>query len=41
VAAPLGVALYRTGDLVRNGFASAAISVLVLALLATLRERNH
>jgi predicted MFS family arabinose efflux permease len=41
VAAPLGVTLYRTGDLMRNGIASAAICVLVLALLAVLREGQH
>lgn len=41
VAAPLGVALYRTGDLMRNGIASAAICVLVLALLVVLREGQH
>jgi len=41
VAAPLGVALYETGDLMRNGIASAAICVLVLALLAVLREGQH
>jgi DHA1 family inner membrane transport protein len=41
VAAPLAVALYRPGDLTRNGPVSALMCLLLLGLLALLRERGH
>jgi predicted MFS family arabinose efflux permease len=41
VAAPLAVALYRPGDLTRNGPVSALTCLLLLGLLALLRERGH
>jgi predicted MFS family arabinose efflux permease len=41
VAAPLAVALYRHGDLSRNGPVSAFLCLLLLVLLARLREGGH
>jgi predicted MFS family arabinose efflux permease len=41
VAAPLAVALYRPGDLTRNGLLAATVCVLLLGLLALLRERRY